>query len=118
MSHRDPVTRHVRDGVLWRDRMCVAAKLDPKHVCRDVWGRAHAATALEKMTLDHVQEGYGRMGVRAPSDPEHLVTLCYSSHVASGWATSHRPQLREYLRKQAARTPDDTKPNASEGTLS
>lgn len=54
------------------------------------------------MTLDHVQGGYGRMGKRAPSDPAHLVTLCWGAHLLTHWATSHRPALRDYLAGVAA----------------
>lgn len=97
MTRKDPVTREVRDYVLRRDQMCVAAKMVPMHVCRDIWGSPHASTALRMMTLDHVQTGGGRMGLRAPSDPAHLVTLCAWSHVSTGWATSNRPLLRDYL---------------------
>lgn len=49
-----------------------------------------------RLTLDHVKD-QPMMGKRAPSDPEHLVTLCWHHHL-DGWATSHRPELREYLR--------------------
>ena len=94
---RDPVTADLRESVLRRDGRCVAAILDPRHICRGQWGYFHAVDALDEMTLDHVQEGYGRMGVRAPSDREHLVTLCWGAHLLTSWATSHRPELREYL---------------------
>ena len=33
-----------------------------------------------------------------PSDMAHLVTLCEQHHLWTGWATAHRPELREYLR--------------------
>jgi hypothetical protein len=33
---------------------------------------------------------------RAPSDVAHLVTICAHHHL-DGWATSHRPELRDYL---------------------
>lgn len=49
-----------------------------------------------RLTLDHVKD-QPMMGRRAPSDPSHLVTLCEGHHLG-GWATSHRPLLREYLR--------------------
>lgn len=97
MTRKDPVTPAIREAVLRRDGQCVAAIVSPGHVCRDQWGRVHGFLALDKMTLDHVQEGYGRMGVRAPSDREHLVTLCWGAHLLAHWATSHRPELREYL---------------------
>jgi hypothetical protein len=39
------------------------------------------------------------MGKRAPSDERHLVTLCEQHHLWTSWATSHRPELRDYLRR-------------------
>jgi hypothetical protein len=102
MTRRDRVTPATREAVLRRDGGCVAAILDPGHWCRDQWGHTHPSIFLDLMTLDHVQEGYGRMGVRAPSDPAHLVTLCWGAHLLSHWATSHRPELRDYLAEVAA----------------
>ena len=78
------MTPELRISVLTRDKMCVAAKLGAADPCSGA------------LTLDHIQEGYGRMGKRAPSDPAHLVTLCWHHHL-DGWATSHRPELRAYL---------------------
>jgi len=84
--HRDPVTADVRIAVLRRDAGCVAARLDGLyHECQG------------GLTLDHVKD-QPRMGVRAPSDMAHLVTLCRYHHIDTGWATAHRPALREYLR--------------------
>ena len=82
---RDPVTQAVALEVLARDNGCVAVTLgeDP-------------SSCTGRLTLDHVKD-QPRMGKRAPSDPAHLVALCFSHHL-NGWATAHRPQLREYLR--------------------
>jgi hypothetical protein len=102
MTRRNPVTPAIREAVLLRDGSCVAAILDPEHLCHSEWGALHSPWRLDLMTLDHVQEGYGRMGVRAPSDPAHLVTLCWGAHLLTHWATSHRPELREYLAGVAA----------------
>ncbi len=96
MTRRNPVTSELHAAVLVRDRMCTRARMDPEHACRDTWGNPHAATDLEKLQLDHVQEGYGRMGRRAASSMETLVSLCADAHL-NGWATSHRPELRAYL---------------------
>ncbi len=85
--HKDPVTPELRMAVLERDRECVAWRLDPAIGDGDCRGR---------LTLDHVKD-QPRMGVRAPSDMAHLVTVCEHHHL-DGWATSHRPELREYLR--------------------
>jgi len=85
---RDPVTREVAMAVLKRDGgNCVAPFLGGSFM--DCGGRT---------TLDHVKDE-PRMGVRAPSDMAHLVTLCEGHHLWTGWATAHRPELREYLRQ-------------------
>jgi hypothetical protein len=49
-----------------------------------------------RLTLDHVRDE-PMMGKRAPSDERHLVSLCEFHHLWSSWATSHRPELRDYL---------------------
>lgn len=82
---RDPVTASLRLAVLARDGGCVAVTLgEPPADCAG------------RLTLDHVKD-QPRMGKRAPSDERHLVTLCWAHHLESGWATSHRPELRAYL---------------------
>ena len=83
---RDTVTPEVAMAVIERDQGCVAVKLgEPRSDCHG------------RLTLDHVKD-QPRMGKRAPSDPAHLVALCENHHLWTGWATSHRPALREYLR--------------------
>jgi hypothetical protein len=79
----DPVTSELFLRVIARDEGCVGFGLG-------------ADPCAGRLTLDHVQDGYGRMGKRAPSDMAHLVTLCWHHHL-DGWATSHRPELRAYL---------------------
>ena len=83
---RDRVSPELRIAVLERDQGCVAPRLGGSVM--DCGGRD---------TLDHVKD-QPRMGKRAPSDMAHLVTLCEQHHLWTGWATSHRPELREYLR--------------------
>ncbi len=96
--HHDPVTKEVHDKVIARDQWmalnrrrsmnpCVAATLLPDQ----------SPMCSVRLTLDHVKDE-PRMGVRAPSDEQHLVTLCSYHHLETGWATSHRPMLRWYLR--------------------
>jgi hypothetical protein len=99
----DPVTPDVRDAVLIRDHFrCVALELDPEHQCQDRWGRelGRPPGRMHPMhlTLDHVKDE-PMMGKRAPSNITHLVTLCWGAHLNTSWATSHRPELREYLRR-------------------
>jgi hypothetical protein len=86
-AHRDPVSQELALAVIRRDGGCVAPYLGGSFM--DCGGRT---------TLDHVKDE-PRMGVRAPSDLEHLVTLCEAHHLWTGWATSHRPELRAYLRE-------------------
>lgn len=87
---RDRVSPELRIAVLERDQGCVAPRLGGSVM--DCGGRD---------TLDHVKD-QPRMGKRAPSDMAHLVTLCEQHHLWTGWATSHRPELREYLRAVSA----------------
>ena len=84
MRRKDPVTHEVALIVFQRDKGCVAVELGE-------W----ASTCQGRLTLDHVRE-HPMMGKRAPSDAAHLVALCWHHHL-NGWATSHRPLLREYL---------------------
>lgn len=84
---KDPVTPELRRLVLERDQTCLAPILDPS---------VSPTSCLGPLTLDHVQDQYGRMGKRAPSDYFHLATLCWHHHL-NGWATAHRPVLRTYL---------------------
>lgn len=86
---RDPVTPDVALAVLNRDAGCVAVVLG-----------ASPSECRGRLTLDHVKD-QPRMGKRAPSDERHLVALCEAHHLWTGWATSHRPELREYLRSVA-----------------
>lgn len=86
---RDPVTPELRRLVMLRDGGCVAPNIDPR-----------ASLCAGRLTLDHVKD-QPRMGLRAPSDMAHLVTLCEGHHLRTEWATSHRPELRDYLRSIA-----------------
>jgi hypothetical protein len=85
--YRDVVTPDVALAVLTRDQGCVAVKLG-----------ASPAACRGRITLDHVRDHAAMGGRRAPSDAAHLVSICAGHHLENGWATSHRPELREYLR--------------------
>ncbi len=87
MRKRDLVTRAVALAVLERDQGCVAPRLG-----------GSAADCRGRLTLDHVRDHAAMGARRAPSDPGHLVSLCTAHHLENGWATSHKPLLREYLR--------------------
>ena len=98
MRRRDPVTPEVRLAVLKRDSGCVAVRLG-----------ADPAGCAGPLQIDHVKDqphigdpivkrGPERKHrYRAPSDLAHLVSMCRGHHVDNGWATAHRPELREYL---------------------
>jgi hypothetical protein len=99
-AHKDSVSPDLHREVIRRDIAfaggCVQAFLDSEHECRNIWGDPqHPGRDLQ---TDHIQDGYGRTGKRAKSDVHHLVSLCAASHL-NGWATSHRPLLREYLER-------------------
>jgi len=101
---KDPVTPQVAAEVITRDLRvaggCVAPHLDAMAgLCRDRWGTPVLPHAREALTLDHIREDAG--GQRR-SDARWLVTVCYQHHIADGWATSHRPLLREYLERVTA----------------
>lgn len=96
----------VAAAILARDRRCVASRpeLGFPHVCRTRNGRIHPATAVDYLELDHIQDGYGRMADRAPSNVWHLVALCGLAH-HGGWATAHRGELRDYIARANASPP-------------
>lgn len=89
---KDPVTADTALAVLRRDNGCVAPRLGGSFM--DCWGRNR---------LEHVK-AEPRMGKRAESVPERLVTLC-EGHTEPGmkagyvWCTdkANRAALREYL---------------------
>jgi hypothetical protein len=94
-AKRDPVTGAVRWAVLHRDEMCVLAKFDPRHDCRDRWGNSHRSTDTKRLSIEHVKDAL-RTGVRAPSDMGHLVAMCYASNVGVP-SKAQRSEIREYL---------------------
>ena len=49
-----------------------------------------------RLTMEHVHDGYGMTGKRAPSDRRHMVLLCYH-HNVDGWAAMHKDWERDYL---------------------
>ena len=90
---RDRVTHEVALAVFLRDGGCVAPRLGGTEM--DCWGRN---------TIAHVKSE-PRMGRRAESTPDHLVTVC-QGHMEDGtragycWVTDKRniAAMREYLR--------------------
>ncbi len=92
------VSAEMRLAVFTRDGgCCMAPVLDPNaDRCRDRWGDI----SDYDLTVDHVKDA-ARMGLRAPSDMAHLVTLCHH-HNGNGWASAHRALERVYLARVAA----------------
>ena len=94
---RDPVTPAVALAVFTRDGGCIAPRLGGSFL--DCWGRNR---------IEHVKAA-PRMGRRAESIPERLVTLC-EGHTEPGmragyvWATTkeNREACREYLARVTA----------------
>jgi len=95
----------IRALVLARDGYrCAASAVDATcGECQDAYGRLTARVPVGQLQLDHVRDE-PMMGSTAPSDVDHLVTLCPWHHLGlkagSNWATSHRPELREYLARK------------------
>lgn len=113
MRKKDPVTRQVYDFVMRRDEYrCVAPRLDGRaSYCHDWtgniilhWPNRPSSTLV---TLHHVHDTSGSMGKRAPSDPDHLVVLCWGHHLGYGeqgtggsiWGTKKEnlARIRRYL---------------------
>lgn len=122
MTHKDPVTEAVYKEVVARDTLVrywhLLTMYKVQHLTKEAlvfWKEAQARPCIAPvvdpfdsgpcsgpLTLDHVHShAGGTKGKRAPSDPQHLVALCYGHHLESRkgaiWATAHRPELRRYL---------------------
>jgi hypothetical protein len=104
---RDPETatkvaewRHV----VARDGGCVFRYGSPypelaefRSECRGQFGTLFSGTWVGDgyLTVDHVQEGYGRMGLRADSTRQRMVCVCWGHHLGN-WST--RKECRAALR--------------------
>lgn len=101
MAKRDIVRPLIANVVFRRDRSCVAPQVDPDEMGK-CWGR---------LTIEHVKER-PRMGLRAESDPRHLVALCMG-HTEPGmkagrqWNTrsENRAKIRAYLAQREGADP-------------
>jgi hypothetical protein len=89
------VTPALRDAVFARDGRCVLFNLDPDHVCRDKWGQPHIASRTDLLTIEHVKREL-RMGVRAPSDLRHCVSMCWAGNLGPP-TKDQRQAIRAYL---------------------
>lgn len=87
----------LRRAVIYRDGGCVAQLLDTKvDPCATVWGDTDRWLVALALQLDRVRD-HPAMGKSPAYDLYHCVALCPHHHL-DGWATSHRPELRAYLR--------------------
>ncbi len=77
----------VYDAVLARDRDCRAPVIDP--ASSPCAGRLHR---------EHVRPGGGAMGAPRVTRRDTVLILCERHHLG-GWATSHKAEEREYLRR-------------------
>ena len=69
--------------------VCVAPLVDSNE-----WGKCSG-----EMQRDHVHEHTGgTKSKRAPTTMETVVILCRHHHL-NGWATSHRPEIRTYIKE-------------------
>lgn len=69
--------------------VCVARIIDPSTL----------GTCSGEMERDHVHTHTGgTKGKRAATTMETLVILCHHHH-QDGWATSHRPEIRTYIKE-------------------
>lgn len=97
-AEEDKVTPELRAAVLDRDRACVLWLRDPGHACRDRWGMPHAPDDRKKLSIEHVHDGYGTTGKRAPSDMAHCMALCGGANVGVP-SKVEREWMRDYLRR-------------------
>lgn len=124
MTRKDPVTPDIYEAVIARDKYLRYLRLlrlydieqGNEKESMDMWREASrnfcvaqtvdplgSGPCSGRITLDHVHlHAGGTKGKRAPSDEQHLVSLCEGHHLVSKagriWATANRPALREYLR--------------------
>ncbi len=87
----------LRDFVLTRDRICLAALYVPDHVCLDRWNRPHPPGRVPVLTLEHVPAVHSHTEGRK-NDERHCVALCWSANV-SGPSSALRERLRDHLRR-------------------
>lgn len=93
-----PAEKREREFVIARDGECVLVKRDPSHVCHRM-GFPHRADSKRLLTVEHVKErGKMAMGIKASSDRQHMVAMCFDANVAVP-SRVVREWLREYLAK-------------------
>ena len=109
----------VYEKVLFRDRLMYRAKLKPlvpldPWLATDPWvcvapiiDPKQSGLCFGEMTRDHVHTHTGgTKGKRAPTTMETVVIVCALHHLSGPWATSHRPEIREYIQEANERYRD------------
>jgi hypothetical protein len=98
VTREQRVYEQVRERDLWmtyrrevqETEVCIAPLVDPSES-----GRCSGRT-----TFDHVwQHAGGTKGKRPPTTLETVSSVCENHHLWTSWATGHRPQIREYIRR-------------------
>ena len=92
---RDRVSPTLHAFVVRRDG-CILYHFDKTHICRNAFGRSHGPFDYPKLTVDHVHEGYGMMGKRAPSTERTMTGMCWAGNVR-GPSKAVRAAQRTYL---------------------
>ena len=112
---------YIAELVARRDRhRCIAPTVD-RNVgwCHDRWGHVITRWPVgridrDKITYAHVKDADAQaMGKKAPTDPEHLVLLCWGHHEGVGerggycWGTSRDglAKQRAYLERYGVMSP-------------
>ena len=87
----------VRQESAARDRRASLSKIEPGHVCRNIWGDVHAPDDVKQLSLEHVKMTGSMMGKRAPSTAQSMIALCAWANVRVP-NRSQRNAMRAYLR--------------------
>ena len=93
----DKVSPELVAYILDRDRICIAARLDPEHRCMTRFRQPHTADDRRYLTIEHVHEA-ATTGKRAKSDKWHTLAACGWAN-NEGWCGSHKQEERDYLAK-------------------
>lgn len=94
----DPAIRY---QVMLRDKACLLSKIEPGHVCRNIWGDVHAPDDVKQLSLEHVHLTGSMMGKRAPSTAASMIALCAWANVRVP-SRVQRNAMRTYLAEVTA----------------
>lgn len=87
-AYDEPTWEALRRKVFNRDMGCIVPTVD----------RGESTPCKGMPTLDHVPErGKNGLGMKAPDDEAHLVTVCMYHHTGRLWPETHRELERAYL---------------------